>query len=64
MISRQIPKKIVFEVGQLHSAVGSILYKHTSTKYIHLYAKCYLQQHEVVQLQKKCFLGICLLIIL
>ena len=52
MISRQIPKKNVFEVGQLHVAVGSILYKHTCTKYIHLYAKCYLQQNEVAQLQK------------
>ena len=55
MICRQIPKKCFFEVGQLHVAVGSILYKHTSTKYIHLYAKCYLQQHEVAQLQKKFF---------
>ena len=55
MISRQIPKKKFFEVGQLHVAVGSILYKHTCTKYIHLYAKCYLEQHEVAQLQKKFF---------
>ena len=48
-------KKKFFEVGQLHVAVGSILYIHTSTKYIHLYAKCYLQQHEVGQLQKSFF---------
>ena len=51
MVSRQIQKKNFFEVGQLHFAVGSILYKHTSTKYIDLYAKCYLQQNEVAQLQ-------------
>ena len=55
MVSRQIQKKNFFEVGQLHFAVGSILYKHTSTKYIDLYTKYYLQQNEVTQLQKKIF---------
>ena len=64
MISRQIPKKKFFEVGQLHVAVGSILYKLLKMGF---WAKiCKMLPIATLSFpnSKKFFLGICLLIII